>query len=214
MTKWIWLMLSLSSNQTIKVHFLSLFPKNYSLEPVKYSPHAQYYMMLFLLRYAVWTIALWAQGSSRATWRLGSVLVRQKYVIATLSAVFVSRLRRYVKKSQKRWIKESSMQPRKLHDFLSEIMSYKLKQLDDISLRRIKILFSGWSESLPYIEKSIEVFIFRIIWIALSISQIQGVYEEILSQLKPYYIWANHLQDKVIVTFSPRCLSLFKCADT
>ena len=39
-------MLSLSSNQTIKVHFLSLFPKNYSLEPVKYSPHAQYYKNL------------------------------------------------------------------------------------------------------------------------------------------------------------------------
>lgn len=113
-------------------------------------------------------------------WRLESVLVGQKYFIATLSAVFVSKLRRYVKKSQKRWIKESSMQPRKVHDFLSEIMLYKLKQLDDISLRRIKILLSGWSESLPYIEKS-RVFIFRIIWIAISISQIQGVYKAILN---------------------------------
>lgn len=68
MTKWIWLMLSLSSNQTIKVHFLSLFPKNYSLEPVKYSRHAQYYKVLFLLCYAVRTIALWSQGSRRANW--------------------------------------------------------------------------------------------------------------------------------------------------
>ena len=46
------------------------------------------------------------------------------------------------------------MQSRNVHDFLAEIVLYKQKQLDDISERQIKIWFTGWSESLPYIKKS------------------------------------------------------------
>ena len=44
---------------------------------------------------------------------------------------------------QKRWINKSSMQSRNVHDFLTETVLFKQKQLDDISLRRIKMLFSG-----------------------------------------------------------------------
>ena len=73
-------------------------------------------------------------------WTLESVLVGQKYFIATLSAVFVLKIRQ---KSQKRWIKKSSMQSRNVDDFFPEIVFYKQKQLDDISVRRIKILFTG-----------------------------------------------------------------------
>ena len=54
------------------------------------------------------------------------------------------------------------MQSRNVHDFLTEIVLYKLKQLDDICVLRIKILFSGQSESLSYLKKSRE-FIFGII---------------------------------------------------
>ena len=46
-----------------------------------------------------------------------------------------------VKKSQKRWIKKSSMQSRDVHELLTEIVLYKQKQLDDISVRRVKVLF-------------------------------------------------------------------------
>ena len=35
------------------------------------------------------------------------------------------------------------MQSRNVHGFSTEIVLYKQKQLDDISVRRIKILFSG-----------------------------------------------------------------------
>ena len=57
--------------------------------------------------------------------------------------MFVSKLRRYVKKSQKRWIKKSSVLSRNEDDFLTEIVLDKKKHLADISVRRIKILFSG-----------------------------------------------------------------------
>lgn len=40
------------------------------------------------------------------------------------------------KKSQKRWINKSSMQSRNVHDFLTEIVLYKQKQPDDISVRQ------------------------------------------------------------------------------
>ena len=56
---------------------------------------------------------------------LERVLVGQKYLTATLSAVFVSKLRRHVQKFQKRWIKKSSMQSRNVHDFLTEVVLYK-----------------------------------------------------------------------------------------
>ena len=72
------------------------------------------------------------------------------------------------------------MQSRNVHDFLTEIVLHKQKQLDDICVRGIKILFSGWSESLPYIKKSRE-FIFRIIWTPISILKIQGAHKEIIS---------------------------------
>ena len=85
---------------------------------------------------------------------------------------------------QKRWINKSSMQSRNVHDFFTETVKFKQKQLDDISLRRIKMLFSGWSESLPSIRKSRE-FIFRIISTPVSRLQIQGVYKEIVSKLRP-----------------------------
>ena len=54
------------------------------------------------------------------------------------------------------------MQSRNVHDFLTEIVLYELTQLDDICVHRIKILFSGQSESLSYLKKSRE-FIFGII---------------------------------------------------
>ena len=40
------------------------------------------------------------------------------------------------------------MQSRNVYDFLTEIVLHKENQLDDISVRRIKLLFSGWSENL------------------------------------------------------------------
>ena len=58
---------------------------------------------------------------------------REEDDIATLSAVLVSKVRKYFKKSQKRWIMDSTMQSRNVHDFLTEIVLYKQKQLDDIS---------------------------------------------------------------------------------
>ena len=85
-------------------------------------------------------------------WPLESVLVGQNHFIATLSAVFVSKLRKYVQKSQKKWINKSYMQSRNVHDFLTEIVLYKQKQPDDISVRRIKILFSPQSENFPLLR--------------------------------------------------------------
>ena len=76
-------------------------------------------------------------------WTLGSVLAGQKYFIEFSSAVFVSKLRKYVQVSQKRWIKKSSAQLKIVHDFLTEIVLYKQKQFDVNSVRRIKILFTG-----------------------------------------------------------------------
>ena len=114
--------------------------KNYPLTPDKYYRHAQYDKMLLLLR----SLNQRALGTRiKKNQLFESVLVRQKYFIATLSAVFILKLRRCFKKSQKRWINNSSMQSRNVHDFLTEIVLFKQKQLDDISVRRIKILFTG-----------------------------------------------------------------------
>lgn len=61
-------------------------------------------------------------------WPLEGVLVGQKYFIATLGTVFVSKLRRYIKKKyQKRWIKISPIQSRNVLDFLTEIVLNKRK---------------------------------------------------------------------------------------
>ena len=60
------------------------------------------------------------------------------------------------------------MQSRNVHDLLTEIVLYKQKQLDDISERRSKMLFSGWSDSFPFISP-------------IPILQIQEVHKEIIS---------------------------------
>ena len=99
--------------------------------------------MLLLLW--VWMSALWAQGSRKAN-----------------SEVFYRNLKSDVRlkdekkrpNPQKRWINKSSLQSRNVHGVLTETVLVEQKQLDDISLRRIKILFSGWSESLPSIRKT------------------------------------------------------------
>ena len=44
-------------------------------------------------------------------------------------------------------------------EFLPEIVSYKPKQRDDVSVGRIQRFFSGWSESLPYIKKSRNLYL-------------------------------------------------------
>jgi len=76
------------------------------------------------------------------------------------------------------------MQSRNVHDFLTETVFYKQKQLDDISVRRIKLLFLGSSESLPYIRKSRE-FIFKSISTPVSRLQTQGVYLKICILIIP-----------------------------
>jgi len=76
-------------------------------------------------------------------------------------------------------MKKSSMQLMYVHDFLTEIMLYKQNSWL-ISLRRIIILFSVLSDSLPYFQKSRKLM-FNLVWTPISRLQTQGVFKEIVS---------------------------------
>ena len=121
-----------------------------------------------------------AQFERARSWDKDQESQRVQVFYRNLERGVLLKVGRCLKTRRKRWIKKSSMQPRNVQSFLPEIVSYKQKQRDDVSVGRIQRFFSGWSESLPYIKKSTE-FISGIIWTPISLLQTQEVYEKIVS---------------------------------
>ena len=116
--------------RTIKA---SRLHKDYPFAPDKFSRQTHHYRMLLLLR----SLNELALGTKIKESQQVQVFYRN------LERGVLLKVGRCVKTRRKTWIKKSSMQPRNVQSFVPEIVSYKQKQRDDVSVGRIQRFFSG-----------------------------------------------------------------------